>query len=314
MEEINSKKELKLNVEFYSETKEIILPLSYDIFVEKIRKILNLDSFSYLILTYQIEDDDDKINLKNENDYEILIRQIVEDDIKIIINIKLKEKDNLDYYKTNFIEFEEQIHQSDEINDIKNENKIDNNIINTNENSLDNNIKNDYILNEEKNILKDDEENIINDKEENNVDFNKTYLIFEHHYCVLCDQFPIIDVLYYCLSCQISICKNCEDKPLIKDKHPLLKVQTKEQYADLNKKILNKKINQQPQLQKIGNNIIYSINKIFKIKKFKQPKIMNLIQLARALYDFKDINDEQLKNVLNKTKGDINKAKILLKK
>ena len=41
---------------------------------------------------------------------------------------------------------------------------------------------------------------------------------------------------------------------------------------------------------------------------------MNLIQLARALYDFKDINDEQLKNVLNKTKGDINKAKILLRK
>ena len=198
MEEINSKKELKLNIEFYSETKEIILPLSYDIFVEKIRKILNLDSISYLSFTYQIEDDDDKINLKNENDYEILIRQIVEDDIKIIINIKLNENDNLDYYKKNFIEFEEQIHQSDEINDIKNENKIDNNIINTNENSLDNNIENDYILNEEINILKDDEENIINDKEENNVDFNKTYLIFEQ-YCVLCDQFPIIDVLHILL-------------------------------------------------------------------------------------------------------------------
>ena len=42
--------------------------------------------------------------------------------------------------------------------------------------------------------------------------------------------------------------------------------------------------------------------------------MMNLIQIARTIYDFKDINDEQLKNALNKTNGDINKAKILLLK
>ena len=120
--------------------------------------------------------------------------------------------------------------------------------------------------------------------------------------------------MYYCLSCEKPICKNCEDKPLIKDIHPLLKVQTKEQYFDLNKKILNKKNDKLPQLKKIGNNIKFSFNKIFKIKKQKQPKMMNLIQIARTMFDFKDINDEQLKNALNKTNGDINKAKILLKK
>ena len=196
MEIKNSKKELKIIAEFYSEKKEIILPLTYNNFVEKIKNILKLDYSSYLSFTYKIEGDNDKINLINEDDYKNLINQIQDDDdINIIVNIKLNEEKNLDYYKKNFIEFEEQIHQSDEINDIKNENKIDNNIINTNENSLDNNIKNDYILNEEINILKDDEENIINDKEENNVDFNKTYLIFEHN-CILCDKFPIIDVLY----------------------------------------------------------------------------------------------------------------------
>ena len=318
MEIKNSKKELKIIAEFYSEKKEIILPLTYNNFVEKIKNILKLDSISYLSFTYEIEGDHDKINLINKVDYKNLINQIQDDDnINITINIKLNEENNLDYYKKNFIEYKEQKYQNKEINDIKIENKIDdNNIINDinlNDNIINTNIKIDNILNEDINILKDNEENNDNVKEENNVDFEKTYLIFEHN-CILCDKFPIIDVLYYCLSCEKPICKNCEDKPLIKDIHPLLKVQTKEQYFDLNKKILNKKNDKLPQLKKIGNNIKFSFNKIFKIKKQKQPKMMNLIQIARTIYDFKDINDEQLKNALNKTNGDINKAKILLLK
>ena len=40
---------------------------------------------------------------------------------------------------------------------------------------------------------------------------------------------------------------------------------------------------------------------------------MNLIQIARSFYDFNNISDDKLKDVINQNNGDIKKAEFFLK-
>jgi hypothetical protein len=80
----------------------------------------------------------------------------------------------------------------------------------------------------------------------------------------------------------------------IHDDHTFLKIQSEEQYKDLVQKIFNNK-------------------KKSKDKKEEKPKKMNLIQIARSFYDFNNISDDKLKDVINQNNGDIKKAEFFLK-
>ena len=167
-------------------------------------------------------------------------------------------------------------------------------------------------------------------------------MVFPYN-CNLCNQYPIVKVLYYCLVCGIPLCQDCEEKLGINHRHSILKIQTKEQFDDLNMKIqgnVNKKEksdynnnednSNQSNIQKIANNIKDSvlgaifgknkkdenINNIEKgINNNQQqmiPQKMNLIQLARAQYDLNGISDAQLQDAIEKSNGNIDDAIILL--
>ena len=230
-------------------------------------------------------------------------------------------------------------------NNIESNNLIinDNNIqINKNQNNLIIHKANDLIP---INIQKENNFNMNNINNQNNsVNLNnQTYMVFPYN-CNLCNQYPIVKALYYCLVCGIPLCQECEEKLGINHRHSILKVQTKQQYDDLEMKInrnskemekekeKSKNNNQdnsnQSGIEIFANNIKDSIiaffgndkkdeniNNIGKEQYNNQrmePQKMSLLQLARAQYDLNGISDAQLQEAIQRTNGNIDEAIVLL--
>ena len=215
-------------------------------------------------------------------------------------------------------------------------NEDNNNDINSNNNNNINNIHNFNNINNQ------------NDLNNNNLNLNlknQSCMVFPYN-CNLCNEYPIVKVFYYCPVCCIPLCQKCEEKLGINHRHSILKVQTKEQFDDLNSKIngipkedknLSKQENNanQSAIQMIANNLstikdtvigaIFgeennsennnNINRGLDNNNNNQnmmPKKMNLLQLARAQYDLNGISDNQLQEAIEKTNGNIDEAIILL--
>ena len=215
-------------------------------------------------------------------------------------------------------------------------NEDNNNNINSNNNNNINNIHNFNNINNQ------------NDLNNNNLNLNlknQSCMVFPYN-CNLCNEYPIVKVFYYCPVCCIPLCQKCEEKLGINHRHSILKVQTKEQFDDLNSKIngipkedknLNKQGNNanQSAIQMIANNLSTIkdtvIGAIFGEENNSEndnninigldnnnnnqnmmPKKMNLLQLARAKYDLNGISDNQLQEAIEKTNGNIDEAIILL--
>ena len=59
-------------------------------------------------------------------------------------------------------------------------------------------------------------------------------------YCNICDQFPIVNIMYYCENCDLNFCEKCEKKIGYNHRHSYYKIKNQEQYEE----ILNIKINE----------------------------------------------------------------------
>lgn len=275
---------------------------------------------------FEINKEEKKENQKNN----IVIDSIQSSRIEINENNQdqLKNKNNFDFQKND--------------NDLKSpylQNDINDNNINNINNFNKNNINTRNNIN---NI------NINNNMNNNNLS-SQTYMVFPLS-CNLCSQYPIVKILYYCLVCNIPLCEECEDKLGINHRHSILKVQTNQQFEDLNLRINscskggnsqsnnNKNNNDnknspnenQSQIMNIFNNIKDSvISGIFgddkkneNINNINQevnnkneqivPQRMSLIQLARAQYDLNGVSDNQLQEAIEKANGNIDEAVILL--
>ena len=286
----------------------------------------------------------EKINKEEENEQEEITNN--NKGLNIISEQKL-EKNNEEKY-INQQQKNNIIHNNEIINNIQNYKNNNNlNIDNDNDNDLESPyvIKDNINNNINENINANNFDNNINtnNKKENiHFDINsQTYIVFPYN-CNLCNQFPIVKVLYYCLVCGIPLCQECEEKLGINHRHPILKVQSKQQYDDLQMKIngnskekLNIEKNKdndssnQSGIQKIadnlGNTIKNSVLSLFgKDNKNENsnnkpidnqnmiPQKMNLIQLARASYNLDGISDNQLQEAIEKANGNIDEAIILL--
>ena len=266
MEEIDSEEQILADITFNSITNKIILPHTYESFIEKIGKILNLNQEQNSYLRFSYEDlDNNNITVTSDDGYDTLKDDIKYNNVeKDLIIIKLDENSNIDIdaCTQSFIQFfeENNLNQKEVFNEEQ--------IIDDEKNNI--NVKNNndeiMLLKEEKN--KDNINiNIDNNrKETNDTDRPKFYIE-----CTECKEYPIIDVFYYCLLCGESLCQKCEDNPLINHPHALFKVQSKEQFSDLQKKEFNEFNSKQSSINKIKNNLIFSFNKIFKNCKIKLP-------------------------------------------
>ena len=324
---------------------------------------LNSDLTSTLIISYKDEDNDNVMVNSNEDYLILLEQIKNKQVNIINIEKNENSNINIDECSQNFIKFKDKIDINDKANNIKNfdivssqleinkqENKEDKNnqiIINNNvreikneieinnNKEISNNIDNDLNnSNSEEDILSPYNQKVtinqINDVNvsNNNININanvnlyQRYLVFNLP-CGLCNNYPILKILYYCPTCSVYICPDCEKKPDINHRHSILKVQTQQQYEDLNEKI--KQSNEELNLENAANqstfkNIKDSVLNLFKGNKEENvspkrqnlPQQMSLIQIARAQYGLQGISDNQLEEAIRKTNGDIEKAIPLL--
>ena len=286
----------------------------------------------------------EKINKEEENEQEEIINN--NKGLNIIFEQKL-EKNNEEKY-INQHQKNNIIHNNEIINNIQNYKNNNNlNIYNDNDNDLESpyilkdNINNNINENINANNF-DNNINVNNKKEGINFDINsQTYMVFPYN-CNLCNQFPIVKVLYYCLVCGIPLCQECEEKLGINHRHPILKVQSKQQFDDLQMKInenSKEKVNieknnnedssNESGIQKIADNLRNTIKNsvLFLFGNDNKnenpnnrpidnqnmiPQKMNLIQLARASYNLDGVSDNQLQEAIEKANGNIDEAIVLL--
>ena len=292
--------------------------------VEKDEKAnINIDNCSKSLIKFKEKQDEaNNLNIVSNQQFEINKQENKNEQNNIMINII---ENNINNHQFNNMKKELEINNNiynnidNDLNYSNSEDDISSPYDQKNKN-LENNNNNIKIINQINNI------NNIGNNINANVNLNQTHLVFNLT-CGLCSQYPIINVLYYCPTCSLYICPECEKKPDINHRHSILKVQTQQQYADLNEKINNPKdgnnsgnnVNQS-NLEKITNNIKDSVIKFFvgnneennQPQQQNLPQQMSLIQIARAQYGLQGISDNVLEEAIRKTNGDIEKAIPLL--
>ena len=292
--------------------------------VEKDEKAnINIDNCSKSLIKFKEKKDEaNNLNIVSNQQFEINKQENKNEQNNIMIN---NIEDNINNHQFNNMKKELEINNNiynnidNDLNYSNSEDDISSPYDQKNKN-LENNNNNIKIINQINNI------NNIGNNINANVNLNQTHLVFNLT-CGLCSQYPIINVLYYCPTCSLYICPECEKKPDINHRHSILKVQTQQQYADLNEKINNPKdgnnsgnnVNQS-NLEKITNNIKDSVIKFFvgnneennQPQQQNLPQQMSLIQIARAQYGLQGISDNVLEEAIRKTNGDIEKAIPLL--
>ena len=281
----------------------------------------------YLILLEQIKNKQvNIINIeKNENsniNIDECSQNFTKFKDKIDINDKANNIKNFDIVSSQ-LEINKQENKDDKNNqiiinnnvrEIKNEIEINNNkeISNNIDNDLNNSNSEEDILSpynqKEQNINNKVTINQINDVNiiNNNININanvnlsQRYLVFNLP-CGLCNNYPILKILYYCPTCSVYICPDCEKKPDINHRHSILKVQTQQQYEDLNEKI--KQSNEELNLENAANqstfkNIKDSVLNLFKGNKEENvsPKRQNLPQ-QMSLIQIADIVDQKIESI-----------------
>ena len=292
--------------------------------VEKDEKAnINIDNCSKSLIKFKEKQDEaNNLNIVSNQQFEINKQENKNEQNNIMIN---NIENNINNHQFNNMKKELEINNNiynnidNDLNYSNSEDDISSPYDQKNKN-LENNNNNIKIINQINNI------NNIGNNINANVNLNQTHLVFNLT-CGLCSQYPIINVLYYCPTCSLYICPECEKKPDINHRHSILKVQTQQQYADLNEKINNPKdgnnsgnnVNQS-NLEKITNNIKDSVIKFFvgnneennQPQQQNLPQQMSLIQIARAQYGLQGISDNVLEEAIRKTNGDIEKAIPLL--
>ena len=292
--------------------------------VEKDEKAnINIDNCSKSLIKFKEKKDEaNNLNIVSNQQFEINKQENKNEQNNIMIN---NIENNINNHQFNNMKKELEINNNiynnidNDLNYSNSEDDISSPYDQKNKN-LENNNNNIKIINQINNI------NNIGNNINANVNLNQTHLVFNLT-CGLCSQYPIINVLYYCPTCSLYICPECEKKPDINHRHSILKVQTQQQYADLNEKINipkdgnNSENNvNQSNLEKITSNIKDSVIKFFvgnneennQPQQQNLPQQMSLIQIARAQYGLQGISDNVLEEAIRKTNGDIEKAIPLL--
>ena len=233
--------EIKIALIFNSKKTDIYISSEYSNFITGICSIIKIsqEEIDSINLHY-FDADQDKINISNEGDYEIFYSQVKD---KVVKELYLEIKDNSkldltqclsDFEK--YLETKGEKQDEDEIDQKYNENKIK---LNRFENEEDEENKNTIYIQEEK--IDTDEDNTNknqinfidnyfkgNDKENNDIFQGKE--VFKTH-CKKCNEFPIVNVLYYCQECDKYYCSKCAKK-MEDHEHEILEIKSNDELDD----------------------------------------------------------------------------------
>ena len=145
------------------------------------------------------------------------------------------------------------------------------------------------------------------------------YMIQFPFACSLCRLGPIYRVMYYCKDCNLIICPKCESREGERHYHPLYKVQNGSQFQYLNingvstmDKIMDKMEGAYNSVLGFfganGNNNNGNNNNSRVQRQPQVPQLVSVVQLARNIYDLRNVTDQQIEEALIKCKGNIDEA------
>ena len=258
----------------------------------------------------------------NKNNEENSNQLIMNNNINNINNINnneidLKEENNNIPQKQN-----NNINNISNINNINNKNQeqFNNNINNVNNINNSNNINNINIVPQNQNNISQISQNQnMNEIKANKLTNKYLYMLQFPYACTLCRLGPIYRVMYYCKDCNIIICPKCEQREGERHYHPLYKVQNGSQFQYLNingvstmDKIMDKMegaYNSVLGFFGAGGNNNNENNQNNRVQKQPPvPQLISIVQLARNIYDLRNVTDQQIEEALIKTKGNIDEA------
>ena len=145
------------------------------------------------------------------------------------------------------------------------------------------------------------------------------YMISFPYACSLCRVGPIYRVMYFCRECNLVICPRCEQKEGERHFHPLYKVQNGSQFKCLN-------INGASAMDKIMDRVEGAYNSVLgffgaggnnnqnsnannrALQQQQVPQLVSNVQLARNIYDLRNVTDQQIEDALIKAQGNIDQA------
>ena len=246
---------------------------------------------------------DEQINNNNNN-------------ININMNNKLNENNINQIPQKNNININNNINNPNQNQNIPQMSQNQNNInINNNNN---NNINNININNKNSNASQLNINKLTN---------KYLYMISFPYACSLCKVGPLYRVMYFCKDCNLIICSRCEQVEGERHYHPLYKVQNGSQFQNLN-------INGVTTLDKFMDSMEGAYNKAYNSvlgffgagqnndnnnnnnnsrvqqqqKQQQVPQLVSVVQLARNIYDLRNVSDQQIEEALIKSKGNIDQA------
>ena len=110
MEEVNND-DIKGKIKFYDDEIDVLLPNNFEEFKLKLGEMLGLneDFLSKIKLTYKKGDQNDKIEIKNSEDYQNFTKYISENNEILSINVEVKEESNINIKKcsSSILEYKE---------------------------------------------------------------------------------------------------------------------------------------------------------------------------------------------------------------
>ena len=227
--------EFSIDLKFFDTKIEIKINSDFVSFISNICKIIKIseEDINSVIMFY-LDADKDKINLSNKGDYEIFYAQVKDNTVKGI-ELEIRENSNLnpDECLANFFNYIEQNEkQQNKNNNKKNDYKNDDNNIN---NIINEERINKIYLDDEKNENKIIQINEDNENNNNEIKFIDNYFnnneIFEIC-CSSCDDFPILNVLYFCYECDIYLCSKCH-KNTYNHPHIIYTINSKEELINI---------------------------------------------------------------------------------
>ena len=290
----------------------------------------NIKKMSSSIIAYKDKKNSNDINDNIKKNSLELSNEIINNMNNISMNENYQNNNNINNNINNNLYNNHSINNN-QMNNLYNNNNLMNNNNNNQMNIRNNNyqnIQNQINNNNQMNIRNNNYQNIQN--QINNNIFQNSYqqnIAFICPFpCLFCNNSPISEIVYYCPNCNNVFCKRSELKAGPKHNHAYYQIKNNSQYNYLH---LNEKIKIKNILTGFGNKVQGAYNNMVNFLKndYSINNDMNnnrnniqmdnnqesyLINIARNSYDLRNISDQQIKEALRKTNGNIDNAVILL--
>ena len=247
MEENNKDEE---GIIIFGESEKLItFPKVYDDLINNIISLFNIpeNKKSLLLISYKSLFGD-SIKIYSQEEYNNFLEKLSKNDIENILSVCIQEsiRNKIKSYNEDIYDKDDDEEEKDDKYDkedlrrghvFEKKNEAQSNIF------CGERLNINKILNDSFEEGQNDENNINNVKDSN----DKVDIMFNNDivksvlppvasfptYCNVCQKFPLVKVLYFCLNCQLFLCEVCEKNLGYNHRHCYYKIRNKEQYQEI---------------------------------------------------------------------------------